>query len=63
MIMLDDVPCPEPNCDLPAEIVERVILNCVGPDGPEPVEHVRIECITHTHWFLIPVHLLDHRLD
>ncbi|GAA1545601.1 hypothetical protein [Nocardioides humi] len=44
---LEVVPCPE--CERPAEVVERCFL--IGTDGP--VEHVRIQCVDR-HWFLMP---------
>lgn len=47
--------CPE--CDQPAEIVDRFVLG--STDGP--FEHVRIRCLLG-HGFLMPVELLRDRL-
>jgi hypothetical protein len=51
--MLSLTACPEPGCDAPAEIVDRVTL----PSTDQPVEHARIRCVRR-HWFLLPLSML-----
>jgi hypothetical protein len=46
--------CPEPNCRMVAEIVDRITLG--STDGP--IEHVKTYCVQR-HVFLLPT---DHRL-
>lgn len=38
-----------PTCALPAEIVDRFLLD----GSPHPVEHVKLRCVDG-HWFTIP---------
>ena len=45
------VECPA--CGLPAEITDRFTLG----GAPEPVEHVKLVCVTR-HWFTIPAEQL-----
>jgi hypothetical protein len=44
--------CPE--CDGPAEIEHRTVLN--STDGP--IEHVKLRCVQR-HWSFLPVSYLD----
>lgn len=41
------VDCPEAGCGLPAEVLDRFVLE--STDGP--VEHFRIRCVNR-HWFM-----------
>lgn len=43
--------CPE--CDLPAEIVDRFAL--YSTHGP--IEHVKVNCVNQ-HWFVVPAERL-----
>jgi hypothetical protein len=47
--MLDLIHCPQPDCDAPADVVDRFVLD--STDGP--IEHIRTSCV-HGHWFLLP---------
>jgi hypothetical protein len=38
-----------PSCALPAEIVDRFVLD----GSPHPVEHVKLRCVNR-HWFILP---------
>jgi hypothetical protein len=49
---MDLIACPQPTCDLPAEILDRVLIE--STDGP--VEHARIACLGR-HRFFMPLHL------
>jgi hypothetical protein len=51
-----DTGCPEPGCNLPAEILDRTILD--STDGP--IEHCRIACLCG-HRFLMPSAMLPER--
>jgi hypothetical protein len=51
--MLSLTACPEPGCEAPAEIADRVTM----PSTDGPVEHARICCL-HRHWFVLPVSML-----
>jgi hypothetical protein len=53
---MDDTGCPEPGCDLLAEILDRTILE--STDGP--VGHARIGCVGG-HRFLMPTAMLPGR--
>jgi hypothetical protein len=53
---MDDTVCPEPGCDLRAEILDRRILK--STDGP--IEHSRITCVGG-HRFLMPTPMLPKR--
>ncbi len=55
---MDVTECPEPGCDLPAEILDRTVLS--STDGP--VEHARIACLGG-HRFLMPTAMLPERRD
>ena len=44
--MSDVIPCPDPNCQAPARIVDRWTFG--STDGP--VEHVKTGC-ERGHWF------------
>jgi hypothetical protein len=44
---LELINCPE--CGLPAEIIDRVML----PSTDGPIEHVKTRCVTGP-WFLVP---------
>ncbi|HEU5107078.1 MAG TPA: hypothetical protein VFT95_00735 [Micromonosporaceae bacterium] len=48
--MLSLTACPEPGCDAPAEVLDRLAL----PSTDGPVEHARVRCL-HRHWFVLPV--------
>ena len=47
--MLFLLPCPEPDCGVPAEVLYRTVL--CSTDGP--VEHVKVQCLAR-HIFLLP---------
>ena len=51
--MLDLIPCPAPDCVLPATVRERRAIEAVGG----PVEHVRTDCPAG-HWFNMPADAL-----
>jgi hypothetical protein len=53
---MDVTGCPEPGCNLPAEILDRAILE--STDGP--IEHARIACLGG-HRFLMPIEMLPER--
>lgn len=55
---MDTTGCPEPGCGLPAEILDRAVLE--STDGP--IEHARIACVGG-HGFLMPVEMLPQRED
>lgn len=55
---MDDTGCPEPGCYLPAEILDRTVLE--STDGP--VEHARVACVGG-HRFLMPTAMLPERRD
>lgn len=48
---LELVACPEPTCQAPAEVLDRVILNSTGG----AMEHVKTVCVRR-HFFLLPAH-------
>lgn len=50
---MDLVACPSPDCDLPAEVLDRVAL----PSTDGPVEHVRLVCLDG-HRFFMPTLML-----
>ena len=50
---MDYTTCPEHGCALPAEVVDRHVLE--STDGP--VEHIRSACVVG-HRFLMPVGML-----
>ena len=54
---MDITACPEPGCTLPAEIVDRAVLE--SSDGP--IEHARIACLGG-HRFLMPIQMLPQRV-
>jgi hypothetical protein len=62
---MDVTGCPEPGCSLPAEILDRMVLE--STDGP--IEHARTLCLSG-HRFLMPTSLggaghqdhVEHRL-
>jgi hypothetical protein len=43
------VPCPDPACDAPAEVVDRTTMRSTSG----PVDHVRTQCL-HRHVFFMP---------
>jgi hypothetical protein len=43
-------PCPHPHCDMPAEILDRVLIDSTD----EPVEHVRLLCVSGHRFFMPP---------
>ena len=47
--MLSLLPCPEPACDSPAEVTDRMTIGSTGG----PVEHVRTQCLRR-HMFFMP---------
>jgi hypothetical protein len=47
--MLFLLPCPDPGCGAPAEVLYRTVL--ASTDGP--VEHVKVQCLVR-HIFLMP---------
>ena len=47
--MLTLLPCPDPNCDATAELVDRVVLG--STDGPFPL--IKVQCV-RGHHFLMP---------
>jgi hypothetical protein len=49
------VPCPDPTCDAPAELIDRFRLPSTGG----PVELVRTHCL-HRHIFTLPAARVDH---
>jgi hypothetical protein len=49
MLYLQITACPETGCGLPAEIIDRFVLQ--STDGP--VEHVRTHCLGR-HIFTVP---------
>jgi hypothetical protein len=51
--MLSLTACPEPDCDAPSEIVERLTV----PSTDGPIEHVKIRCLRR-HPFFLPVWML-----
>jgi len=51
--MLELLPCPEPACRVPAEIVDR--WSWRSSDGP--VAHVKTLCLAG-HWFAMPAEAL-----
>lgn len=53
---MDVTGCPEPGCSLPAEILDRAILE--STDGP--IEHARIACLGG-HRFLMAIDMLPER--
>ena len=57
-LAMDDTRCPEPGCELPAEILDRAILE--STDGP--IEHARIVCLGG-HRFFMPTAMLPERHD
>jgi hypothetical protein len=44
------VPCPDPACDAPAEVTDRVTMQSTSG----PVDHMRTQCL-HRHIFFMPV--------
>jgi hypothetical protein len=48
IMLLDN--CPEPGCEMPAEVVDRFAL----PSTDGPVEHVALRCLDR-HQFRMPV--------
>lgn len=50
---MDITMCPERDCDGPAEVIDRRVLE--STDGP--TEHVRVVCLLG-HRFLVPVEML-----
>jgi hypothetical protein len=49
--MLILLPCPHPDCDAIAEVVDRIVLG--STDGPFPL--VKVQCV-RGHHFLMPAH-------
>jgi hypothetical protein len=49
---MDLIACPEPSCDLPAEILERVLIDSTDL----PIEHARIACL-RGHRFYMPLEM------
>jgi hypothetical protein len=47
--MLSLLPCPEPGCDAPAEVIDRTTVGSTGGG----IEHVRIQCLRR-HVFFMP---------
>jgi hypothetical protein len=47
--MLSLLPCPEPDCDAPAEVLDRTTLSSTCG----PIEHVKTQC-ARRHVFLMP---------
>jgi hypothetical protein len=45
--------CPHPGCDLPAETLDRLSIDSTD----EPVEHVRLLCISG-HRFFMPLEMV-----
>jgi len=54
--MPEFLPCPEPTCRVPAEIVDRWSFR--STDGP--VAHAKTLCLAG-HWFTLPVDALAAR--
>jgi hypothetical protein len=50
---MDYTTCPEERCGVPAEVVDRWVLD--STDGP--VEHICVVCLVG-HRFLMPVEML-----
>jgi hypothetical protein len=50
---MDLTACPQPGCDLPAEMVDRAVLG--STDGP--LEHARLVCLGG-HRFFMPTAML-----
>ena len=48
---MDLTTCPE--CDAPAEITDRFVLESTGG----PVDHARVRCV-RGHWFLLSIEAL-----
>jgi hypothetical protein len=48
--MLFLLQCPDPGCGVPAEVLDRAVLE--STDGP--VEHVKVQCLAR-HIFLMPM--------
>jgi hypothetical protein len=49
-VILQLTVCPEPTCQLPAEITDRLVL----PSTDGPVEHATLHCLAR-HIFILPV--------
>jgi hypothetical protein len=47
--MLSLLPCPDPGCGAPAEVIDRFTLSSTSG----PIEHVKTRCV-HRHVFLMP---------
>ncbi len=47
--MLSLLPCPDPDCDAPAEVLDRTTL----PSTCGPIEHVKTQC-ARRHVFFMP---------
>lgn len=47
--MLGLLPCPDPGCDAPAEVLDRTTLSSTCG----PVEHVKTQCLRR-HVFIMP---------
>ena len=50
---MDDTVCPEPGCALPAEILDRTLIESTDA----PVEHARVVC-PRGHRFLMPTQMM-----
>jgi hypothetical protein len=50
---MDYTTCPEEGCGVPAEVVDRRVLE--STDGP--IEHICVKCVAG-HRFFLPVEML-----
>ena len=55
---MDLTACPQPGCELPAEMLDRAVLD--STDGP--VEHARVMCLAG-HRFFLPTAMLPDGAD
>jgi hypothetical protein len=49
-VILQLTACPDADCQLPAEVVDRFVL----PSTEGPIEHVMLHCLAR-HTFTLPV--------
>jgi hypothetical protein len=55
---MEETACPQPGCTMPAEIVDRRLLESTD----DPIEHVRLVCLAG-HRFLMPAEMLRGQVD
>jgi hypothetical protein len=48
--MLSLLLCPDPDCGVPAEVLDRVVLRSTSG----PIEHAKVQCIRR-HIFVMPI--------